>query len=106
MTTRQDAAQLGVIMSLNVSTLALLSALVPAAAAAQSLPSPDAPVSNAAIVAAPQAPNVPRPAQQAADEVDQAVRRFRIGVEAGVGFDPELIMFGAHGAFAPIFHRG
>ena len=37
--------------------------------------------------------------------MERTVNRFRIGVEAGVGLDPELIMFGAHGAFAPIFHR-
>ena len=41
---------------------------------------------------------------QAQDAVEDFVERFRIGVEGGVGFDPELIVFGAHGAFAPIFH--
>jgi len=55
--------------------------------------------------AAGQQTNVPRAVQQAEDAVERAVRRFRIGVEGGVGLDPELIMFGAHGAFAPIFHR-
>lgn len=48
--------------------------------------------------------NVPPEAQQAEGAVERAVERFRIGVEGGVGLDPELIMFGAHGAFAPIFH--
>jgi hypothetical protein len=33
------------------------------------------------------------------------VRRYRIGIEGGVGVDPELIMFGAHGAFGPVFKR-
>jgi hypothetical protein len=53
----------------------------------------------------------PAPANQSAasraqgqDDVDDFVRRFRIGVEGGVGLDPELIVFGAHGAFGPIFH--
>jgi hypothetical protein len=41
---------------------------------------------------------------QAQDAVEDFVERFRVGVEGGVGFDPELIVFGAHGAFAPIFH--
>ena len=49
--------------------------------------------------------NVPPAARQAEDAVERTVNRFRIGVEAGVGLDPELIMFGAHGAFAPVFHR-
>ena len=49
--------------------------------------------------------NVPAEARQAEDAVERAVRRFRIGVVAGAGLDPELIMFGAHGAFGPIFNR-
>ena len=47
--------------------------------------------------------NVPAGAQKAEAAVEGAVRRFRIGVEGGVGLDPELIQFGAHAAFAPIF---
>ncbi len=50
--------------------------------------------------------NVPPKAQEAQDTVERAVRRFGIGVEAGVALDPELIDFGAHGTFGPIFHRG
>jgi hypothetical protein len=53
-----------------------------------------------------QQPNVPAAVKQAEDAVEETVNRFRIGVEGGVGLDPELIMFGAHGAFGPIFHRG
>ena len=49
--------------------------------------------------------NVPQEARQAEAAVERAVRRFRIGVDAGVGLDPELIMFGGHGTFGPIFHR-
>lgn len=49
--------------------------------------------------------NVPAPAQQAEGAVERTVRRFRIGVEGGVALDPELIVFGAHGAFGPIFTR-
>ena len=48
--------------------------------------------------------NAPAPAQDAQDAVERAVRRFGIGVEGGVGLDPELIVFGAHGTFGPIFN--
>ena len=47
--------------------------------------------------------NVPAEVRQAEDAVERAAKRFRIGIEGGVGVDPELIMFGVHGAFAPIF---
>ena len=50
--------------------------------------------------------NVPPQVREAEDAVEDAVRRFRVGVKGGVGVDPELIMFGAHGAFGPIFTRG
>ena len=48
--------------------------------------------------------NVQAPAPQAQAAVERAVRRFRIGVTGGFAFDPELIDFGAHGAFAPVLH--
>jgi hypothetical protein len=47
--------------------------------------------------------NVPAAAQGAADDAADVARRFRLGAEAGVGLDPELIMFGGHGSFGPIF---
>jgi hypothetical protein len=49
--------------------------------------------------------NVPTKAQEAEDSVERAVKRFGIGVEGGVGLDPELIDFGAHATFGPLFHR-
>jgi len=49
--------------------------------------------------------NVPPEVRQAEDTVERTARRFRLGVEAGVGLDPELLMFGGHGAFGPIFNR-
>jgi hypothetical protein len=49
--------------------------------------------------------NVPPEVRQAEDTVERAARRFRLGVEAGVGLDPELLMFGGHGAFGPLFNR-
>jgi hypothetical protein len=56
-------------------------------------------------IAVDQRTNLPADARQAEDAVERAVRRFRIGAEGGVGLDPELIMFGAHGAFGPLFRR-
>jgi hypothetical protein len=51
-----------------------------------------------------QQPNVPAEARQAEDTVERAVRRFRLGVSGGVALDPELIDFGAHAAFGPLFN--
>jgi hypothetical protein len=48
--------------------------------------------------------NVPAKAQEAEDTVESAVKRFGIGVEGGVGLDPELIDFGAHATFGPVFN--
>ena len=50
--------------------------------------------------------NVPTTVRQAEDAVERAGRRLRAGIAGGVGMDPELIMFGAHGAFGPLFTRG
>lgn len=50
--------------------------------------------------------NVPAAAQRAEDAVERNVRRFRLGVQGGMGLDPELIMVGAHGTFGPVFRRG
>jgi hypothetical protein len=49
--------------------------------------------------------NVPAAGQQAEQAVERAVERFGIGVFGGVGVDPELIEFGAHAAFGPVFNR-
>jgi len=49
--------------------------------------------------------NVPAAAEQMESDIAQGVRRFGIGVEAGIGLDPELVVFGAHGTFAPVFSR-
>jgi len=50
--------------------------------------------------------NVPAPAQRAQDSVEDTARRFRMGVSAGVGLDPEVIDVGVHATFGPIFRRG
>jgi hypothetical protein len=48
--------------------------------------------------------NVPPAAQRAEAEVETAARRFGLGVQGGIGLDPELILFGAHGTFGPLFN--
>ena len=47
--------------------------------------------------------NVPAAVRQAEAEVESAVDRFGLGVQGGIGLDPEIINFGAHGTFGPIF---
>lgn len=49
--------------------------------------------------------NVPAPAQRAQATVERAVHKYRVGVEGGVGLDPELVVFGGHGTFGPIFNN-
>ena len=85
---------------LAISTVLLL---VPFAASAQQENNNTA--LSLARLASFQQTNVPSEVRQAEDTVERAARRFRFGVEAGVGLDPELLMFGAHGAFGPIFNR-
>ena len=47
--------------------------------------------------------NVPPAVRQAEAEVESAVSRFGVGVQGGTGLDPEIINFGAHATFGPIF---
>jgi hypothetical protein len=61
------------------------------------------PVDTSSVRENQQQTNVPAGVQQAEDDIERTVERFRIGVEGGIGLDPELIEFGAHAAFAPIF---
>ena len=72
--------------------------LLPQAASAQQ------PSTSAAEVSA-QAGNVPAQAQRVEDATEETVRRFGGGVDGGIAVDPELIMFGAHATFQPIFTR-
>lgn len=77
--------------------------LLPCAAAAQQVSSAS-PLSPAgAENRASQQSNVPAGAQRAEAAVEQTARRFRFGVNGGVGLDPELIDMGAHVSFGPIF---
>jgi hypothetical protein len=63
-----------------------LALLIPSMAAAQGQPG-----------------NVPAQVQQAEDDAERLVERFGIGVEGGVGLDPELVVFGGHATFGPLF---
>jgi hypothetical protein len=47
--------------------------------------------------------NVPPTAQRVERQVQRAARRFDVGVQGGVGLDPEVIDVGVHARFAPIF---
>jgi len=62
---------------------------------------PAAPATGTALAAQ---QNVPPAGQQAAADVARAAKRFRVGVQGGVGLDPEILDVGAHAAFGPIFH--
>jgi hypothetical protein len=50
--------------------------------------------------------NVPAKAQDVEDKAEQVAKRFGVGIQGGVGLDPEIIDIGAHATFGPIFHRG
>ena len=47
---------------------------------------------------------VPPKVRSIESEIKRESRRWRLGVEAGVGFDPELILFGVQSQMGPIFH--
>ena len=83
-------------MNVSLPTLLLTGAalVIPSAALAQQ------PVDSSA------QSNVPASVRQAEQETESAARRFRAGVDGGIGLDPESIMFGAHGTFGPLFRRG
>jgi hypothetical protein len=92
-------------ISINALAFSVALLTVPCAVFAQERTNQMPPTELGVNLSRSQQPNVPAEARQAEDAVERAVRRFRIGVEGGVGLDPEIIMFGAHGAFGPIFNR-
>lgn len=63
-------------------------------------------VSFAAPAAAQQPAPVPSSVQQATTTIGDAAERFGVGVIGGIGLDPELIEFGAHARFGPVFTPG
>ena len=50
--------------------------------------------------------NVPASVRQAEQTTEITARRFRAGVDGGIGLDPESIMFGAYATFGPLFRPG
>jgi hypothetical protein len=51
-----------------------------------------------------QAVPVPPKVRNVEGEIRRESRRWRLGVEAGAAFDPELFMFGVQSQMGPIFH--
>ena len=47
--------------------------------------------------------NVPQQVQQAEGSVARQVKKWAIGVQGGVGLDPEIIDIGVHASIGPIF---
>ena len=89
-----------------VSAMLLSTTLFSDAAVAQTNAPQQIAVAPPGVLVSTQPPsNVPSQARELEQDVEEAVKRFRVGVAGGVGFDPELIMFGAHATFAPVFHR-
>jgi hypothetical protein len=76
------------------------------AAAYQPQPDPQAQQARAQAQPQPQPQgqgNVPQTAQRAEAQAKSAARRFNLGVQGGVGLDPEIVDVGVHGSFGPIF---
>jgi hypothetical protein len=48
---------------------------------------------------------VPPPVRHVERQIQQDARRWRLGARAGVGLDPELILFGVHSQMGPVFSR-
>ncbi len=71
-------------------------------ATAVTVTSPPAPQQGAA--AASDEP-IPPEIRRVERDIERQVRRFRGGVRAGVGLDPELVLLGAQATLGPFFHR-
>jgi hypothetical protein len=48
---------------------------------------------------------VPPSVRDVEKQIQQEARRWRLGFRAGVGLDPELVLFGVHSQIGPIFSR-
>jgi hypothetical protein len=51
-----------------------------------------------------QAAPVPPKVHEVESDIRREARRWRLGVRAGAGFNPELFMFGVHSQMGPILH--
>jgi hypothetical protein len=48
---------------------------------------------------------IPPSVRNAENQIQREARRWRLGVRAGMGLDPELVLFGVHSQMGPIFSR-
>jgi hypothetical protein len=92
-------------MRTAVYTLLLAAGLVGPTAAFAQQPNSQTPGIRLNFARAQQTPNMPAGARQAQNDAERVVKRFGIGVTGGVGLDPEVVDFGAHATFAPLFRR-
>lgn len=60
---------------------------------------------SAANATAHQAAPLPPKAKHVERKIEHTARRWRMGVQAGMGLDPELAMFGVHSQMGPVFNR-
>lgn len=58
---------------------------------------------GAAAAASPTDEPVPSDVRRIDAQIERQARRFRLGVKAGVGLDPEVLMVGAHSKMGPFF---
>jgi hypothetical protein len=56
-------------------------------------------------VSARKAAPLPQSVQNAEGQIQHEARRWRLGARAGIGLDPELVMFGVDSQVGPIFSR-
>jgi hypothetical protein len=52
-----------------------------------------------------QAHPIPPAVRDLERDIKREARRWRLGVRAGAGLDPELLLFGVHSQLGPIFQR-
>lgn len=60
---------------------------------------------GSANAAARDAAPVPPSVRHVENQIKRDARRWRLGARAGVGLDPELVLFGVHSQIGPVFNR-
>lgn len=50
-------------------------------------------------------PVVPLEVRRLAEQIERQVRRYQVGVRAGVALDPELVLIGVHAQLGPFFNQ-
>jgi hypothetical protein len=94
-TVRSQAVQVGA--RVNIITLADDSDATPLAIAVN--------VTQARPAGAVTTEAIPPEVRRLESRIAREVKRYRVGVEAGVALDPQLISVGAHATFSPVFNR-